>query len=113
MLHASLVVERLRVGGRELAVDHATVVVVARAESAELDWEVVAHTSQVEPLARGTHDLDLRCVHPVIDDGDPTSVHLEALALSGPAFLVRSVERALVLRGAGPLAGFDRGRLGG
>ena len=123
MLHASLVVDRLVVGGRELAVDHATVVVVARAESAELDWEVVAHTSQVEPLARGPRQLRLSSVGTEAGEVDARGeasdldevrlVRLVARDLQGPAFLVRAVERAVVFRGTGPLDGFDLGRLRG
>lgn len=114
VLHASLVVERLAVGGRDLVLDHATVMVVARAESAELDWEVIAHTRQAEPVARGTHELRLRCVTAELVTHDGTDdVRLVAHDLSGTAFLVRTVQRTLVFRGSGTLAGFDVGLLRG
>jgi len=113
VLHTSLLVERLTLGDRDLPLDHASVVVVARAESTELDWEVVAHTREPEPVARGTHGVGLRCVIAVAEEENPTDLRLEAVDLRGPAFLVRSIERTLVLRGTGPLDGFDLGLLRG
>lgn len=108
MMHAQLTLATLRVAGRNLALRHADLVVVARAESAQLDWEVVAQTARIELVGRSTHRLELGAVTGVDQDGC-----LLITELSGAAFLVRSVEDSLVFRGTGDLAGFDVGSLRG
>ena len=106
MLHTSLTIERLVLESRDLPLRHATLMVVARAETPELDWEVVAHTIEPEPVAAGIYNLTLRCLDGLDDTGD-----LAFRQLAGSAFLVRSVERALVFRGSGMLDGFERSLL--
>ena len=113
MLHASLVIERLGISGRDLALEYGTVMVVARAEFSELDWEVLARTVETHPIARGTHDVTLACVDAVEDPDAAEGARLVRRAMSGPAFLVRVVDRTLVLRGTGSLEGFDLGLLRG
>ncbi len=102
MLHAGLHLAQLHVEGAPLPLRHGDLVVVARAESAELDWEVVAHTIDVHHVARGHHELVMSCVHGVDDEG-----RLRFVELTGSAFLVRSVQTAVVFRGGGRLEGFD------
>jgi len=66
--------------------------------SEQVQWEVLAYALDEEPLARGTYPVDLTT--------------LEGRELRGDALVVRSVDGAHVLRGAGPLAGFDPDELG-
>jgi hypothetical protein len=102
MLHATLHLAKLDADGVTIPLRHADLLVVARAESAELDWEVVAHSIDQHAVAPGHHDLAMTCIHPAGDGGS-----LEIVDLHGSAFLVRAVENALVFRGAGPIEGFD------
>jgi hypothetical protein len=102
MLHRRYLILRLDVGGQTVPLRHADLVVAARAESGQLDWEVVAHATDEMSVARKTHELRMDCVTGETDDGEPVVDRL-----SGPAFLVRNVERALVFRGDGPLDGVD------
>jgi hypothetical protein len=102
MLHARLHLAQLDTDGEPMPLRHGDLVVVASAESPELDWEVVAHTIDPHHVSPGHHDLSMSCVHGVEEDGRPQFVDL-----SGSAFLVRSVENAVVFRGASPLSGFD------
>jgi hypothetical protein len=105
MLHTTLPLARLFIGQRELRLTHATLVVVARHENPDLDWEIVAHTVEVEPLARTVHELRFEAI--VGLDGD----HLELVDLSGAALVTRTHENAVVLRGNGPIHGFNPGLL--
>ena len=59
----------------------------------QLQWEVLAFALDQEPLARGTYPVDLTT--------------LDGRELHGDAVVVRSVDGAHVLRGAGPLDGVD------
>jgi hypothetical protein len=102
MLHARLHLAQLDADGVPMPLRHADLVVVARAETAALDWEVVAHTIDPHVVAPGHHDLSMSCLHGVDDDGS-----LRVIDLAGSAFLVRSVDNAVVFRGSGPLDGFD------
>lgn len=108
MLHARLHIAQLEIGGEPVALRYGDLVVVARAESAQLDWEVVVHTTEPTGLENGHHDLSMTCIDGVEDSGALTTT-----ALSGPAFLVRSVGSATVLRGSGHLDGFHMDRLVG
>jgi hypothetical protein len=102
MLHRRYVIHRLEVGGRSIPLRHGDVVVAARAESGQLDWEVVAHALSHTTVPRQTHVLVMECLRVGTDDAELTVEHL-----SGTAFLVRNVDRALVFRGDGPLDGVD------
>lgn len=104
MLHARFIIERLAVDGTDLPLRHGGLVVAARAESPQLDWEVVSRTLGPAALARGRHHLSMRCL-----DGDPESRRI----LEGPAFLVRRVGDTLVFRGTGTLEGVDVAELSG
>jgi hypothetical protein len=80
----------------------ATLTVVARAESPSLDWEVVAHTVEREPVANAAHPLTMLAITGASPDG-----LLDVERLDGEGILVRAVDSALVFRGNGPLEGFD------
>jgi hypothetical protein len=108
VLHAHLVVHRLHVDGAEIDLRHATLVAVARAETARIDWEVVADAVAATPLDLGHHELEMLCITGADADG-----HLVLAELSGTAVLVRAVERTFVLRGDGDLAGLSLDLLGG
>lgn len=96
----SQMIERLTVSGRDLPLVYGTVMVVDR--DGHLDWEVVVQTRDEEPVARTHHDLELRVLA-----GVDTSGQVVTTCLSGRAFFVRAVERVVVFRGDGPLAGID------
>jgi hypothetical protein len=106
MLHRRYVLADLHVGDRRLTLRHGDVVIAARAESGSLDWEVVVHTLEPVDVARQVHELTLSCIVGADDDGS-----LLTETLTGPAFLVRAVDRALVFRGDGPLDGIDLAEL--
>ncbi len=108
MLHRRYLIHRLDVSGQSVPLRHGDLVVAARAESGQLDWEVVANAMSDTTVARRTHELRMDCVTGADDDGAPVVEQL-----SGPAFLVRNVDRALVFRGDGPLDGVDVSSLHG
>ncbi len=85
---ATLAVERVPVSLRQ-----GSLVVAAVESSRELQWEVVAHALDAAPFPQDRYLVDLTT--------------LDGRSLRGEAVLVRSVEGAHVLRGAGPLHGFD------
>lgn len=105
MRHVQLVVATASITERPLPLRHGTVQIVERSGGAadgSLDWEVVLHTIEPEPVANASHRLRLDAITGVDRSGQLTSA-----ALTGDAVLVRSVELALVFRGNGPLDGFD------
>lgn len=108
MLHTRLVVHRLDIDGVELRLRFATIVAVARAESAQIDWEVVADGVEVPEVSHGRHRLDMVCISGASEDGT-----LEMSDISGEAVLVRIVDRTVVLRGDGPLSGLSVSELRG
>jgi len=110
MRHVQLVVATAAIGPRPLPLRHGTLQVVERVggvADGSLDWEVVLHTLEQEPVANDVHGLDLDVIVAVDDDGRLVTAHL-----TGPAMHVRTVERGVVFRGAGPLVGFDLDLLG-
>jgi hypothetical protein len=108
VLHARLVIHRLEVDGVDLPVRFATLVAVARAESSQVDWEVVADC--VTPVTRelGRCSVEMLCITGADEQG-----HLVLGELSGEAVVVRFMDRTLVLRGDGPLAGLGIDQLQG
>jgi hypothetical protein len=94
VLHTRLVIHRLELDGVELEVRFATLVAVARAETEQVDWEVVAD-----------------CLRPVEQELGRCAV--EMLCITGDAVIVRFMDRTLVLRGDGPLVGLSLDQLGG
>lgn len=108
MLHTRLVVHRLDVDGVELRLRFATLVAVARAESSQIDWEVVADAVELPDVRHGRHRLDLVCITGAAADGT-----IETSELEGEAVVVRIVDRTVVLRGDGPLSGLSLSELRG
>lgn len=105
MRHVQLVVANAAIEKRPLPLRHGTVQIVERSGGAadgSIDWEVVLHTIDPEPVANASHRLHLDLITGVDGDG-----RLTTATLSGDAVLVRAVELALVFRGNGPLDGFD------
>ena len=108
MRHVQLVIHRLVVDDVEIPVRLATVVVVQRDESTQLDWEVVAEST--EPIGLDLHRAQLRMT--VITGADADAV-LAFAEVEGPAAVVRFVGTTVVFRGDGPLEGFDPALLPG
>jgi len=108
MLHARFVIAGIAIGGEPTGIRHGGLVVVARAESAQMDWEVVIHTLDEPSVAIGTHQLDLDCVTGADVDG-----MVEIDRFTGPAVLVRTAGDAVVFRGTGPIDGIEIGMLRG
>jgi hypothetical protein len=104
MRHSSHVIERLAIGERNLPLFHGSLVVVVR-DDATVDWEVVARTRDLEPVAAARHPLTLRVLDGVAADG-----HIGRRTLCGGAIFVRAVGRTLVFRGDGALVGFEPGQ---
>ena len=102
VLHARLVIHRLLIDGGEVPVKFATVVAVARAESGQTDWEVVAECMAEVSSELGRCRLDMVCITGAAEDGA-----LQFSDLSGEAVVVRFVDRTIVLRGDGPLDGLS------
>jgi hypothetical protein len=93
VLHRRFHVLGLVVDAEPVALRYADLVVARPDGTRDLDWECVAYATRVDPLAPGLHRVELRT--------------LEERTFSGDAVLVRSVDGSHVLRGAGPLEGFD------
>lgn len=72
-----------------------------------LDWELVLHTIDVEPVAPGVHPLAFDLI-----SGTDRSGRLTTAPAAGTALLVRAVDHALVFRGGSELEGFDPRWLG-
>lgn len=111
MRHAQLHVATITLGPRPLPLRHGTLQVVDRGDDVEtggrLDWELVLHTIDVEPVAPGVHPLSFDLI-----SGTDRSGRLSTSPISGTAVLVRAVEHALVFRGGSELDGFDERWLG-
>ena len=89
---ATLAVERVDVPLK------AAYLLVAEQEGVEaLQWECVAYGLHDAPIAEGRYQVAIAT--------------LDGRSLLGPAVLVRSVAGAHVLRGDGPLDGFDPSEL--
>lgn len=90
---ASLAIERVAVPLR------VAYLLVAESDDGEHpQWEVLAYALETAPVAQGRYRVDLTT--------------LDGRELGGEAVLVRSIDGAHVLRGAGPLAGVTDADLG-
>ena len=102
VFHTRLVIHRLDVDGVDLPLRFATVVAVARAETEQVDWEVVAECIDPVGTELGRCHVEMLCITGADDEG-----HLILGEFSGDAVVVRFMERTLVLRGDGPLSGLS------
>lgn len=102
VFHTRFVIHRLEVDGVDLPLRFATVVAVVRAETEQVDWEVVAECIDPVGTELGRCRVELLCITGADDDG-----HLILGEFSGDAVVVRFLERTLVLRGDGPLSGLS------
>ena len=108
VLHTRLVIHRLDLDGADVAVRFATLVAVARAETDQIDWEVVADCVRPVEQELGRCAVEMLCITGATQDGDLTLGEF-----SGDAVVVRFMDRTLVLRGDGPLAGLSLDQMGG
>ena len=90
---ATLAVERVAV-----PLKAAYLLVAEQPGAQELQWECLAYALDEAPIAQGRYRVDLTT--------------LDGRVLGGDAILVRSVDGAHVLRGAGALDGIDADDLG-
>lgn len=105
MRHVQLTIATISLGPRPLPLRHGTLQVVERAggiADGSLDWEIVVHTIEREPVAHASHPFELDVITGVDDDG-----RLVTDRYRGNALLVRAIEHSLVFRGDGELHGFD------
>lgn len=100
MRHVQFHLADVALGPRDLPLRYGTIQIVER--HGALDWELVLHTVEPEPVARAVHPLRFRAIAGANDLGALEFVHM-----SGDAILVRWVNTTLVFRGAGELSGFD------
>jgi hypothetical protein len=104
--HARLVIHRLHLDGVEVPLRFGTLVAVDRSDdgtgigSDDLDWEVVAEAVDEYSGELRRHHVELLCITGANAEG-----HLVLGEFVGDAFVVRFVDRAVVLRGDGPLTG--------
>lgn len=91
MRHARFDVASLAIEGVGVPLRAAYLLVAASDDGEHPQWEVVAYGIDTAPVAQGRYRVDLTT--------------LDGRALWGDAALVRSVDGAHVLRGAGPLDG--------
>ena len=84
----------------------ATIVIVRREESADLDWEVVADSTAPVTLDLHRAELTMTAITGVDTSVDENG-RLATASMSGPATVVRFVDSSVVFRGDGPLDGFD------
>lgn len=98
MRHARFDVATLSIEGIPIELKAAYLLVAQPEGSDELQWECLAYALAPAPVAEGRYQVAITTLH--------------GRELSGDAVLVRSVEGAHVLRGAGPLAGLRPDDLG-
>ncbi|CAN5624021.1 hypothetical protein BH10ACT1_BH10ACT1_31500 [soil metagenome] len=91
MRHARFDIASLAVEGVPLPLRAAYLLVAETDDSDEPQWELVAYALEPAPIAQGLYRIDV--------------TSLDGRTFDGEAALVRSVEGAHVLRGAGPLGG--------
>jgi len=108
MLHRQFVIATAIVDGAPVRLRHGSLVVAARAEAQQIDWEAVLHAADGTLIFEGRYPVDLECITGAELDG-----RLITARFDGHMFYVRQVEDAIVLRGDGPLGGFDLTMLAG
>ena len=96
MRHRRYYIESLSTSGLSVPSTGGDLLVAAKDQTEDLDWELVHRSSRNWPLRKEPYDLDM-----VGPEG----------RFTGPAILVRSDGRSHVFRGVGVLEGFDPGEL--
>lgn len=104
MRHVQFHIADIELGPRPLPLKYGTVQIVERDDV--IDWEIVLHTIESEPVAQAIHPLAFRAITGANDSGTLTFSHFH-----GEAALVRWVETTLVFRGAGLLSGLEEHHL--
>lgn len=92
MRHRRYYIETLWTSGRAVPSTGGDLIVAAKEQTEDLDWELIHRSSENWPLRKEPYDLDM-----VGPEG----------RFAGPAILVRSDGRSHVFRGVGELHGFD------
>ena len=96
MRHRRYLIQSLWTSGLPVPTTGGDLLVAAKDQTDDLDWELVHRSSEDVPLRKEPYDLDM-----VGPDG----------RFAGPAILVRSDGRSHVFRGVGHLQGFDPDQL--
>lgn len=90
--HRRYYIQTLTTSGRVVPSTGGDLVVAAKDQTGDLDWELIHRSSERHPIKQEPYDL-------VMSGPEGT--------FSGPAILVRSDGRSHVFRGVGVLEGFD------
>lgn len=98
MRHARFDVATLGVEGVPVVLRAAYLLVAETDDGVDPQWELIAYALDEAPLPQGRYRTEI--------------VTLDGRLLAGDAVVVRSVDGAHVLRGAGPLAGISPDDLG-
>lgn len=98
MRHRRYYIESLWTSGLSVPSRGGNLIIAAKDQTEDLDWELIYRTSKPHALKSEPYDLDM-----VGPEG----------SFAGPAILVRSDGRSHVFRGVGTLHGFDPEQLSG
>lgn len=90
--HRRYYIESLWTSGRLVPSSGGDLVVAAKEQTGDLDWELIHRSSRLHRLKQEPYDLEMK---------GPEGL------FTGPAILVRSDGRSHVFRGVGRLDGFD------
>ncbi len=96
MRHRRYFIESLWTSGLAVPTRGGDLIVAAKTQTSELDWELIYRSSKKWQLKKEPYDLDMKG-----PEGD----------FAGPAILVRSDGHSHVFRGVGNLTGFDPSEL--
>ena len=92
MRHRRYYIQTLTTSGRPVPSTGGDLIVAAKDQTVDLDWELIHRSSERHIIAQEPYDLEM---------SGPEGT------FSGPAILVRSDGRSHVFRGVGRLEGFD------
>ena len=95
--HRRFYIQTLSTSGRAVPSTGGDLVVAAKTQTGDLDWELIHRSSERCVIRQEPYDLEM---------SGPEGT------FSGPAILVRSDGRSHVFRGVGVLQGFDPADLG-
>jgi hypothetical protein len=96
MRHRRYFIESLWTSGLSMPSTGGDLIIAAKEQTGDLDWELIHRSSERVDLRTEPYDLDM-----VGPEG----------RFAGPAILVRSDGRSHVFRGVGTLEGFDTAEL--